>query len=178
VQIIANACASGSNAIGHAWSTHRQRPKSRILAGGYDAISEMVYVGFDSLQASTPEKIRPFAGDRSGLVLGEGAAVLSLEEWESASRRGAPIIAAVSGYGISTDNFHLTQPHPSGIGPLTAMQRALTAARRRPEEVGYINAHGTATAFNDANGRHGHFASSSAAALRFPPPPVDDGALA
>jgi len=150
VQIIANACASGSNAIGHAWSLIASGQKSRVLAGGYDAISEMVYVGFDSLQASTPEKIRPFAGDRSGLVLGEGAAVLSLEEWESASRRGATILAEVSGYGISTDNFHLTQPHPSGIGPLTAMQRALTAARRQPEEIGYINAHGTATAFNDA----------------------------
>ena len=149
-QIIANACASGSNAIGHAWSLISTGQKSRVLAGGYDAISEMVYVGFDSLQASTAEKIRPFSGDRTGLVLGEGAAMLFLEEWESARRRGAPILAEITGYGISTDNFHLTQPHPSGIGPLTAMQRALASARREPQEVGYINAHGTATVFNDA----------------------------
>jgi 3-oxoacyl-[acyl-carrier-protein] synthase II len=110
----------------------------------------MVFVGFDSLQASTPEKIRPFDKGRSGLVLGEGAALLALEEMESAQRRGAPIIAEITGYGISTDNHHLTQPHPSGIGPRQAMERALADARRAPQDVDYINAHGTATAFNDA----------------------------
>lgn len=149
-QIIANACASGSNAIGHAFALIRAGQQQRVLCGGYDAISEMVYVGFDALQASTPEKIRPFDRNRTGLVLGEGAALLALEEWESARRRGAPILAEVTGYGISTDNHHLTQPHPSGIGPLQAMSRALASAQRRPEEVDYINAHGTATSFNDA----------------------------
>jgi 3-oxoacyl-[acyl-carrier-protein] synthase II len=122
----------------------------RVLCGGYDAVSELVFVGFDSLQASTAEKIRPFDKARTGLVLGEGAAVLALEEWESARARGAEILAEVTGYGISTDNHHLTQPHPSGIGPRQAMERALASARRRPEEVDYINAHGTATTFNDA----------------------------
>ena len=122
----------------------------RVLCGGYDAISEMVFVGFDSLQASTPEKIRPFDKNRTGLVLGEGAALLALEEMESAQRRGAPILAEITGYGISTDNHHLTQPHPSGIGPRQAMERALADARRTPGEVDYINAHGTATTFNDA----------------------------
>lgn len=150
VQIIANACASGSNAVGHAWTLISTGQKARVLAGGYDAIAEMVFAGFDSLQASTPEKIRPFDKDRTGLVLGEGAGVLALEEWDAARRRGAPIIAELAGYGISTDNFHLTQPNPSGIGPRQAMERALAAARRRPEQVSYINAHGTATAFNDA----------------------------
>lgn len=149
-QIIANACASGTNAIGHAFALIRAGAHQRVLCGGYDAISEMVFVGFDSLQASTPEKIRPFDKNRSGLVLGEGAAVLALEEWESAKQRGAPIIAEVTGYGISTDNHHLTQPHPSGIGPRLAMERALADARRRTDEIGYINAHGTATSFNDA----------------------------
>ncbi len=149
-QIIANACASGTNAIGHAFALIRAGEKTRVLCGGYDAISEMVFVGFDSLQASTPEKIRPFDRARSGLVLGEGAALFALEEWESAIDRGAPIIAEITGYGISTDNHHLTQPHPSGIGPRQAMERALRSARRRPDEVDYINAHGTATAFNDA----------------------------
>ncbi|MEI9895117.1 MAG: beta-ketoacyl-[acyl-carrier-protein] synthase family protein [Chthoniobacter sp.] len=149
-QIIANACASGTNAVGHAFRLVRGGQYRRVLCGGYDAISEMVFVGFDSLQASTAEKIRPFDKGRTGLVLGEGAALLALEEMESARRRGAPILAEITGYGISTDNHHLTQPHPSGIGPRQAMERALADARRSPAEVDYINAHGTATIFNDA----------------------------
>lgn len=149
-QIIANACASGTNAVGHAFQLVRAGQCRRVLCGGYDAISEMVFVGFDSLQASTPEKIRPFDKNRTGLVLGEGAALLTLEEMTSAQERGAPILAEITGYGISTDNHHLTQPHPSGIGPRQAMERALADASRSPAEVDYINAHGTATAFNDA----------------------------
>jgi 3-oxoacyl-[acyl-carrier-protein] synthase II len=149
-QIIANACASGTNAVGHAFRLVRAGQYQRILCGGYDAISEMVFVGFDSLQASTPEKIRPFDKARTGLVLGEGAALLALEEMESARRRGAPILAEITGYGISTDNHHLTQPHPSGIGPRQAMERALADAHRTAGEIDYINAHGTATVFNDA----------------------------
>ena len=84
-------------------------------------------------------------------MLGEGAALLSLEELESARRRGAPILAEVTGYGISTDNHHLTQPHPSGIGPEMAMSRALADAMLAAENIDYINAHGTATAFNDSS---------------------------
>ena len=149
-QIIANACASGTNAIGHAFALIRAGLHESVLCGGYDAISEMVFVGFDALQASTPQKIRPFDKARTGLVLGEGAALLALESRDSAIKRGAPILGEIIGYGISTDNHHLTQPHPSGIGPLTAMQRALADARILPAEVDYINAHGTATPFNDA----------------------------
>jgi len=149
-QIIANACASGTNAVGHAFQLIRAGWHRRVLCGGYDALSEMVFVGFDSLQASTSEKIRPFDKARTGLVLGEGTALLALEEMEGARKRGAPILAEITGYGISTDNHHLTQPHPSGIGPRQAMERALADARRVPAEVDYINAHGTATAFNDA----------------------------
>ncbi len=149
-EIIANACASGTNAIGHAFRLIRGGRQERVLCGGYDALSQLVFVGFDSLQASTPEKIRPFDKHRSGLVLGEGAALLALEERESAMRRGARILAEITGYGCSTDNHHLTQPHPSGIGPRHAMERALADARLRREEVAYVNAHGTATTFNDA----------------------------
>ena len=149
-QIIATACASGTNAVGHAFQLVRAGLHQRVLCGGYDALSEMVFVGFDSLQASTSEKIRPFDKDRTGLVLGEGAALIALEEMTSAQQRGAPILAEVTGYGISTDNHHLTQPHPSGIGPRQAMERALADARRMPAEIDYINAHGTATTFNDA----------------------------
>jgi 3-oxoacyl-[acyl-carrier-protein] synthase II len=99
-----------------------------VLAGGYDALAEMVFVGFDSLQASTPEKCRPFDRHRSGMVLGEGAAVLALENLDLARERGAPVLAEIIGYGISTDNFHITQPEPSGIGARQAMERALESA--------------------------------------------------
>jgi 3-oxoacyl-[acyl-carrier-protein] synthase II len=149
-QIIANACASGTNAIGHAFHLVRAGFHQQVLCGGYDAISELVFVGFDSLQAATPDKVRPFDAQRTGLVLGEGAATLLLEEWEHAKSRGAPIIAEITGYGVATDNFHLTQPNPSGIGPRLAMRRALDDARCEPDIIDYINAHGTATTFNDA----------------------------
>ena len=151
LRIIANACASGTNAVGHAFRLVRAGLHRRVLCGGYDVISELVFTGFDSLQAATPDKVRPFDKGRSGLVLGEGAAVLALEDLDSARQRGAPILAEVTGYGISTDNHHLTQPHPSGIGPELAMRRALDDAALTPGEVDYINAHGTATTFNDAS---------------------------
>jgi 3-oxoacyl-[acyl-carrier-protein] synthase II len=148
-QVIANACASGTNAIGHAFECIRSGRYQRILTGGYDALSELVFVGFDSLQASTPEKCRPFDRARSGMVLGEGAALLALENFETARARGAEILAEIKGYGISTDNHHLTQPHPSGIGPRQAMERALRSAGLPPGAIAYVNAHGTATPFND-----------------------------
>ena len=149
-QVIANACASGTNAIGHAFECVRSGRYQRVLAGGYDALSEMVFVGFDSLQASTPEKCRPFDRHRTGMVLGEGAAILALENFELAQERGAPVLAEIIGYGMSTDNFHITQPDPSGIGARQAMERALQSAQISGNEVDYINAHGTATLFNDA----------------------------
>lgn len=149
-QVIANACASGTNAIGHAFSSIRAGRYQRVLAGGYDALSELVFVGFDSLQASTAEKCRPFDAHRSGMVLGEGAALFALEDFDSAQSRGADVLGEVTGYGISTDNHHLTQPNPDGNGPRRAMEQALVSASLAPERIGYINAHGTATIFNDA----------------------------
>ena len=149
-RVIANACASGTNAIGHAFECVRSGRYERILTGGYDALSELVFVGFDSLQASTPEKCRPFDRDRTGMVLGEGAAILALENLDTARSRGARVLAEVTGYGMSTDNFHMTQPDPSGIGPRRAMERALQSAQISADAIDYINAHGTATPFNDA----------------------------
>jgi len=149
-EVIANACASGTNAIGHAFNAIRCGRYQRTLAGGYDALSELVFVGFDSLQAATPEKCRPFDSKRSGMVLGEGAALFALEEFQSARDRGAEILGEVIGYGISTDNHHLTQPNPDGSGPRRAMEQALAQAGLEPEEIGYINAHGTATILNDS----------------------------
>src|SRR5436309_5532576 len=149
-QVIANACASGTNTIGHAFECVRSGRYQRVLAGGYDATSELVFTGFDSLQASTPEKCRPFDRHRTGMVLGEGAAILGLENLGSAQQRGAPVLAEIIGYGISTDNFHITQPDPTGIGAQQAMQQALQSAHVSAAAVDYINAHGTATLFNDA----------------------------
>jgi 3-oxoacyl-[acyl-carrier-protein] synthase II len=148
MQIISNACSSGSNSIGHAFNLVRGGLNACVICGGYDPLSELVFVGFDSLQASTPEKIRPFDLHRSGLVLGEGSAVLILESEESAYKRKAAAYAEISGYGVSTDTYHLTQPNPSGVGPRLSMERALQSAGS--DSVDYVNAHGTATLYNDA----------------------------
>ena len=149
-QIIANACSSGSNAIGHGFDLVRSGLHRCVIAGGYDPLCELVFVGFDSLQALTVERIRPFDKNRTGLVLGEGAAFLVLESEKSAAKRSATALAEVAGYGVSTDTYHLTQPHPSGIGARLAMERALRSAWMKPGEIDYINGHGTATIFNDA----------------------------
>lgn len=162
-QVIANACASGTNAVGHAFAAIRSGHYDRVLTGGYDALSELVFVGFDSLQAATCEKCRPFDAERSGMVLGEGAALFALEEFDLAHGRGARILGEIAGYGISTDNHHLTQPDPSGTGPRRAMAQAMGEVA--PNRVGYINAHGTATVFNDA-------AEGKAIAELFGPVPV------
>jgi 3-oxoacyl-[acyl-carrier-protein] synthase II len=149
-QIVANACSSGSNAIGHGFELVRNGLSPCVVSGGYDPLCELVFVGFDSLQAATPEKIRPFDKNRSGLVLGEGAAFLILESERNATHRGATAFAEIVGYGVSTDTYHLTQPHPSGVGPRLAMQRALESAGLAASSIDYVNAHGTATVFNDA----------------------------
>src|ERR1700756_1810059 len=149
-QIIANACSSGANAIGHGFELIRSGLYGCIACGGYDPICELVFVGFDSLQAATSEKIRPFDKQRSGMVLGEGASFLVLESEESAAARGATAVAEVVGYGTATDTFHLTQPDPSGIGPRLSMERALHSGGIDASEIDYVNAHGTATIFNDA----------------------------
>ncbi|MGA7212650.1 MAG: beta-ketoacyl-[acyl-carrier-protein] synthase family protein [Terrimicrobiaceae bacterium] len=143
VRIVSNACASGTNALGLACQMIRAGTARRVLAGGYDALSELVFAGFDCLRASTAEKCRPFDVRRSGLALGEGAAVFCLERGDSG--------LLITGYGSSADTHHLTQPHPSGCGPLNAMRRALETAGADPASVDYINAHGTGTSLNDSS---------------------------
>jgi 3-oxoacyl-[acyl-carrier-protein] synthase II len=149
-QILTNACSSGSNAIGHGFELVRHGLRTCVVCGGYEPLCELVFVGFDSLQAATPEKIRPFDKNRTGLVLGEGAAFLILESEKSAAHRRAIALAEMVGYGVSTDTYHLTQPHPSGIGPKLSMQRALESGDLAADAIDYVNAHGTATIFNDA----------------------------
>ena len=150
ITLIANACASGSNAIGHAWELVRAGRAERVLTGGYDALSQLVFAGFDSLQALSTTTCRPFDAHRDGLALGEGAAVLALESLEHARRRGAEILGEIIGYGAATDGHHLTQPHPEGKAALQSMQAACARAGVAPEAVGYVNAHGTGTPLNDA----------------------------
>jgi 3-oxoacyl-[acyl-carrier-protein] synthase II len=150
VTLIANACASGANAIGHAWSLLRNGRAERVLTGGYDALSQLVFAGFDSLQALSPTTCRPFDATRDGLALGEGAAVFALEVLEHAKRRGASILGEIVGYGAVNDAHHLTQPQPDGNAALESMTLACGSAGVTPEKIGYVNAHGTATPLNDA----------------------------
>ncbi len=150
VHIIANACASGSNAIGHAFHQVKHGRVRRAVAGGYDALSHLVFAGFDSLQALSTTLPRPFAADRDGLALGEGAAVLTLERLQDARARGAFLWGEITGYGASTDLHHLTQPHPEGEAAQRSMSAACAEAGWEPHEVDYINAHGTGTPLNDS----------------------------
>lgn len=148
--LIANACASGSNAVGEAFEWIRSGRVERVLTGGYDALSQLVFAGFDSLQALSTTTCRPFDAARDGLALGEGAAVLALESFGSAQARGAAILAEVAGYGAATDRHHLTQPHPAGDAALATMTAACQQAGIGPADVGYLNAHGTGTPLNDS----------------------------
>jgi 3-oxoacyl-[acyl-carrier-protein] synthase II len=150
VVIIANACAAGANAVGHAFEQVRSGRWERALAGGYDALSQLVFSGFDSLQALSPTVCRPFDARRDGLALGEGAAVLTLESLESARQRGASIVGEIVGYGAGTDPHHLTQPHPQGEAALASMRQACADAGIQPKQISYLNAHGTGTSLNDS----------------------------
>ncbi len=154
VTLIANACASGGNAIGQAFEMIRYGDAERVLTGGYDGLCQLVFAGFDSLQALSITSCRPFDAQRDGLALGEGAAVLTMESLASAEKRGAKILGEVVGYGAATDAHHLTQPHPQGDAALKSMQEATRVAGIAPEQVGYINAHGTGTPMNDGAEAH------------------------
>jgi 3-oxoacyl-[acyl-carrier-protein] synthase II len=147
--IIANACASGANAIGHAADLIAVGAADCVLTGGFEALTELVFVGFDCLQATSIDRCRPFDLNRSGLLLGEAAAFLVLESGEHAQRRGATPLCELTGYGHTTDFFHLTQSKPDGASLVEVMRAAATQAKVAPAQIGYINAHGTATPVND-----------------------------
>jgi len=150
MRIISNACASGANAIGHAFQMVREGKAERVLAGGYDGLAQLVFAGFDSLQALSPSGIpRPFDAHRDGLAIGEGAGFVVVESLESAKARGAKVIAEVLGYGAATDVHHLTQPNPEGDAALLTMTAATRMAGLEPAQVDYINSHGTGTPLND-----------------------------
>lgn len=150
VTVISNACASGTNAIGHAFQLVRRGCAPRIFVGGHDALCRLTFAGFDSLQALSPTSCRPFDAARDGLTLGEGAAMLAVESLDHARARGAEILGEIIGYGAAIDIHHLTQPHPEGDAAVAAMTAACASAGVTPEQVDYVNAHGTATPQNDA----------------------------
>lgn len=150
LRIISNACASGANAIGHAFQMIREGKADRVLAGGYDGLAQLVFAGFDSLQALSPSGVpRPFDAQRDGLAIGEGAGFVVVESLESAQSRGARVLAEVLGYGAATDTHHLTQPNPEGDAALITMTAATRMGGLDPAQIDYINSHGTGTPLND-----------------------------
>ena len=150
------ACASGGQAVGTALKVLRRGQADFMLAGGYDSmlnpigLSGFCLLGALSTDNENPERAsRPFDATRNGFVLGEGAGFLVLEEWEAAKARGARIYAEMAGDGNSLSSYRITDSHPSGDGPIQAMQQAIADAGLRPENLDYVNAHGTSTLMND-----------------------------
>ena len=142
------ACASAAHAIGQAFHMVRSGMVDAAIAGGHEAPLTYGFLkGWDSLHVVSPTACKPFSADRDGLTLGEGAAIFALEDLEHAQARGAPIFAEVAGFGMSSDAHHITQA--IAAGPAAAMRHALQDARSLPDEVDYINAHGTGTEVND-----------------------------
>ncbi|MGE4589343.1 MAG: beta-ketoacyl-ACP synthase II [Acidaminococcaceae bacterium] len=155
---IVTACATGTNCIGDAFRTIQYGDADIMIAGGTEAaISPVAVAGFANMKALStnnehPEKAScPFDKKREGFVMGEGAGVVVLEELEHAKARGAHIYAEICGYGMTADAYHITAPDPSGEMPAACMQNAVADAGVKPEEVDYINAHGTSTHRNDLN---------------------------
>lgn len=154
---VVSACASGAHAIGEAAEWIKRGDAVAVIAGGTEAsITNVGIATFNAMQALStrnddPERAsRPFDKDRDGFVMGEGAGILVLEDWEHAVRRGARIYAELTGYGATADAGHITQPNENGDGARRSIVRALQRAERHPDEVDYINAHGTSTQLNDA----------------------------
>jgi 3-oxoacyl-[acyl-carrier-protein] synthase II len=153
---VVTACATGNHNIGDAWRIIQRADADAVIAGGVEAtVTPLAVSGFNAMKALStrnqePERAsRPFDKDRDGFVMGEGAGIIVLEELGLALDRGAKIYAEIIGYGLSGDAYHITAPAPDGEGAARSMQMALKDSGIPPEEVDYINAHGTSTYYND-----------------------------
>lgn len=153
---VVTACATGANAIGDAYHIVKRGDAIAMLAGGTEApICEIGLAAFSAARAMSTRNddparaSRPFDRDRDGFVIAEGSAVFVLEDYNHAMARGAKIYGEIVGYGMSGDAYHFTQPHPEGDGAIRAMKMAFRTAGLSPKQVGYINAHGTSTQYND-----------------------------
>jgi 3-oxoacyl-[acyl-carrier-protein] synthase II len=153
---IVSACATGTHALGEAWHAIRRGEADVMVAGGSEAaITPFSYASFCAMKAMStrndePQKAsRPFDRNRDGFVMGEGSGILILESLEHAQARGARVYCELKGYAATCDAFHITQPDPEGKGLSLAMKRALGSAALRPDQIDYINAHGTSTPYND-----------------------------
>ena len=151
-----SSCSSGADAIGNAWEMIRREDADVVIAGGSEApLCPIAVAGFNSLHALSknndePQKAsRPFDSRRDGFVMGEGAAILILESHESVESRGVKPLAELVGYAATSDAYHITEPGPEGLSAAKAMKLALKKAGLKPEEIDYINAHGTSTPLND-----------------------------
>lgn len=150
------ACAAGTHSIGEAFRLIQRGEADCMVAGGAESsISPLCIAGFNAMKALStrnddpPEASRPFDRDRDGFVVGEGAGILVIEELEGARKRGAKIYAEITGYAMNSDAYHITQPAPGGVGAARCIELALKDAGVSPEDIDYINAHGTSTYYND-----------------------------
>ncbi|MCX8118018.1 MAG: beta-ketoacyl-[acyl-carrier-protein] synthase family protein [Desulfobacterota bacterium] len=146
---IATACSSSATAIGYAADLIRKGDCKAVVCGGSEALCELTFGGFNALKAMDPTPCKPFDRNRAGMSLGEGAAILVLEDGEEALRRGARVFAEFLGYGIAGEAHHITAPEPEGTVEARVMRMAMEEAGVSPAEVDHINAHGTGTPLND-----------------------------
>ena len=149
VYTVSTACSSGTTSVGYAIELLRNDDVDAMIAGGADLFSELTFSGFNCLKALSPNGCKPLTENRTGLMLGEGAAMFVLERKSSAVRRGAAILAELPGYAISNEAYHETAPDPSGRNAYNVMKTALEDAKISVNDIDYINMHGTGTQAND-----------------------------
>lgn len=146
-----NACSSGNHALSWAADLIQSEKVDAMVVGGSETINQTEYTHFHNVKALSPDTCKPFDKNRNGLLIGEGAGILVLEDFDSAVKRGARIYAELKGSGLSCDGFHMTAPHPEGAGAVSAINKALKSAGLSYGDIDYLSAHGTGTPLNDSS---------------------------